>query len=147
MKSLGPALDVVQHAAHRDEVEGEWRPGTTAPRRRLGRRAQQHHQGYNTGILADPSPGALYNYRTASPEVLERVRRIQMVCARHGVPLKAAAIQFPFGHPAVTSVLTGVRSVAELDENARMLRLPIPADLWAELHAERLLPEEVPVPQ
>jgi D-threo-aldose 1-dehydrogenase len=102
---------------------------------------------YNTGILADPSPGALYNYRTASPEVLERVRGIQMVCARHGVPLKAAAIQFPFGHPAVTSVLTGVRSVAEFDENARMLRLPIPADLWAELRAERLLPEEVPVPQ
>lgn len=101
---------------------------------------------YNSGILADPSPGTLYNYRTASPELLERVRRMQMVCARHGVPLKAAAIQFPFGHPAVASVLTGVRTVAELDENARMLRLPIPADLWAELRAERLLPEEVPVP-
>jgi D-threo-aldose 1-dehydrogenase len=101
---------------------------------------------YNTGILGDPRPGTLYNYRTAPTELLERVRRMQTVCARHGVPLKAAAIQFPFGHPAVTSVLTGVRSVAEFDENARMLRLPIPADLWAELRAERLLPEEVPVP-
>jgi D-threo-aldose 1-dehydrogenase len=101
---------------------------------------------YNTGILADPTPGTLYNYRTAPAELLERVRRLQAVCARHGVPLKAAAIQFPFGHPAVAAVLTGVRTVAELDENARMLRLPIPAGLWAELRAERLLPEGVPVP-
>ena len=94
---------------------------------------------YNTGILADPSPGTLYNYRAATPEALDRARRIQAVCERHGVPLKAAAIQFPFGHPAVASVLTGVRSVAELDDNAAMLEVPIPAELWEDLRARRLL--------
>jgi len=62
------------------------------------------------------------------------------------VPLKAAAIQFPLGHPAVATVLTGVRSVAELDENVRMFRFEIPRDLWQELRAEGLLPPEAPVP-
>jgi D-threo-aldose 1-dehydrogenase len=94
---------------------------------------------YNSGILADPSPGTLYNYRTATPEALDRARRIQALCERHGVPLKAAAIQFPFGHPAVASVLTGVRSVAELDDNAAMLEVPVPAELWEDLRARRLL--------
>jgi D-threo-aldose 1-dehydrogenase len=101
---------------------------------------------YNSGILADPSPGAHFDYHPASPEILERARRMAAVCARHGVPLMAAAIQFPFGHPAVASVLAGSRSVAEIEQNAAMLRHPIPADLWAELKAEDLLPADVPTP-
>ena len=101
---------------------------------------------YNSGILANPDVGATFNYRPAAQYWVERAQRLKAVCDRHGVPLKAAAIQFPLAHPAVTSVLTGARSVAELEENARMLQAEIPVDLWQELRAEGLLPEEAPVP-
>ncbi|HET6346205.1 MAG TPA: aldo/keto reductase, partial [Myxococcota bacterium] len=55
-------------------------------------------------------------------------------------------IQFPLAHPAVATVLTGVRSVAELEENERMFRFPVPAALWHDLKGEGLLPEGAPVP-
>lgn len=101
---------------------------------------------YNSGILADPSPGARFDYALAPGPVLERAQRLQAVCAHHGVPLPAAAIQFPLAHPAVASVLVGARSAAELEESLRFLSLAIPADLWAELRSQGLLPEGAPVP-
>jgi D-threo-aldose 1-dehydrogenase len=101
---------------------------------------------YNSGILADPRPGAPFDYQPAPPHWLERAQRLQAVCERHGVPLMAAAIQFPLAHPAVASVLVGARSVAEVEQNLELLRLPLPAELWEELRSERLLPEEAPVP-
>jgi D-threo-aldose 1-dehydrogenase len=101
---------------------------------------------YNTGVLADPTPGACYKYQVAPAEILERARHIQTVCARYDVPLRAAAIQFPFGHPAVSSVLAGVRSVEELVDNVAMLTHPVPADMWADLRQEGLLPQHVPAP-
>src|SRR5437588_61807 len=84
--------------------------------------------------------------RPAPAALVKKARSLAAVCERHGVPLKAAAIQFPFGHPAVTTVLAGSRSVPELDENARLLEWPIPAALWAELKAEHLLDVAVPTP-
>lgn len=101
---------------------------------------------YNSGLLADPRPGAHYNYAAVPPEVLARAQRIQAVCHRHGVPLKAAAIQFPLGHPAVAAVLTAGRTPEQIQENLRMFQTPIPQDLWAELKTEGLLAEEAPVP-
>ena len=101
---------------------------------------------YNSGILADPRPGATFNYRPAPPELLARAQRLKAVCARHETPLMAAAIQFPLAHPAVATVLTGVRSVAELEENERMCRVPVPAALWQNLKGEGLLPGDAPVP-
>jgi D-threo-aldose 1-dehydrogenase len=101
---------------------------------------------YNSGLLADPRPGATFNYKPAESHWLDRALKIKSVCDRHGVPLKAAAIQFPQGHPAIAVVLTGVRTVAELDDNVEMFRHPIPADLWQELRHERLIPEEAPTP-
>ena len=77
---------------------------------------------FNTGVLAQPSPQACYKYQVVPDDVLARVRQLARICGSHGVPLKAAALQFPFRHPAVTSVLTGVRSTAELDDNASLLR-------------------------
>lgn len=102
---------------------------------------------YNSGILTNPRAGATFNYRPAEPAWLERAQRIQRVCDRHAVPLMAAAIQFPLAHPAVATVLTGVRSPAEMEENERMFRRPIPAALWQELRHQNLLPEEAPLPQ
>jgi D-threo-aldose 1-dehydrogenase len=88
----------------------------------------------------------MFDYAPAPPQWLERARRLQAICARHGVPLPAAALQFPLAHPAVASVLLGVRSVAELEQNLELARLRIPTDLWRELKSERLLPEHAPTP-
>ena len=101
---------------------------------------------YNSGILADPKPGAHYNYLAAPPDLLERAQKIRDVCARHHVPLKAAAEQFPLGHPAVECVVVGCRSVAQLDESLAMFELDIPPDMWRDLKAEGLLPAEAPTP-
>jgi D-threo-aldose 1-dehydrogenase len=101
---------------------------------------------FNSGILADPRPGATYDYSVAPPEVVERAGRIGAVCERYGVPLKAAALQFPLAHPAVTSLLIGPRSVAELEENLSLLRLELPAELWRDLRGEGLLAPDAPTP-
>jgi D-threo-aldose 1-dehydrogenase len=97
---------------------------------------------YNSGILADPRPGATFNYARASAPLLAKAQRIKAVCDRHGIPLMAAAIQFPLGNPVVAAVLTGVRSVAEIEQNVAMFRVDIPGALWQELRAEGLIPAE-----
>lgn len=102
---------------------------------------------YNSGILADPSPGATYAYAPASEEILARAQRLRDICRNHGVPLAAAAIQFPMGHPAVASVVIGARSEHEIEENVSLFETPVPAALWAELKAEGALPEHAPVPE
>ena len=101
---------------------------------------------YNSGILADPKAGAHYNYQAAPAGLLERARRISDICSRHGVPLKAAAVQFPLGHPAVTCVVVGCRSTAQLEESLAMFEFDIPPTLWQDLKAERLLLDEAPTP-
>ena len=94
---------------------------------------------FNGGLLADPERYASFDYAPASPARLDQALVLKKACDRHGVNLKAAALQFPFGHPAVTSVLIGAASVAELEEGERLLRSPIPASLWAELRDEGLV--------
>jgi D-threo-aldose 1-dehydrogenase len=79
--------------------------------------------------------------------MVEKALHIQAVCERHSVPLKAAAIQFPLGHAAVASVLTGCASIDELEENVRMFEHEIPASLWENLRMEGLIADDVPVPQ
>jgi D-threo-aldose 1-dehydrogenase len=100
---------------------------------------------YNSGILASGAvKDAWFNYEPARPEILSKVEQIEGVCARHEVPLKAAALQFPLFHPCVASVIPGTRSPEELDENLRMLRLPIPRTLWNELKTRGLLHPAAP---
>ncbi|MBB0232879.1 aldo/keto reductase, partial [Streptomyces calidiresistens] len=101
---------------------------------------------FNSGLLADPRPGATFDYAEAPAHLLDRALRLREVCARHGVPLRTAALRFPFGHPAVAAVLTGGRSPREITEAAEALAAPLPAGLWEELRGEGLLPEDVPVP-
>jgi len=101
---------------------------------------------FNSGIGVDPCRGAKYDYIPATPEMLTRARCIEEVCARFGVQLKAAALWFPFGHPAVASVLVGARSVTELEENLVLLMNPIPSELWSELRRLGLLDERAPLP-
>lgn len=102
---------------------------------------------YNSGILATgPVGGATFNTRPAPPAVLERVARIEVLCRRHGVPLAAAALQFPLGHPTVVSVIPGARSVAELEQNLSFMNWPIPAALWTDLQAAGLVDPAAPLP-
>jgi D-threo-aldose 1-dehydrogenase len=103
--------------------------------------------GYNSGILATGAvPGAKYNYKPAPDHVMERVRRIEAVCQRHRVPLKAAALQFVLAHPAIVSNIPGTRTVAQLEENLAIFRTEIPQAFWADLKKERLVREDAPVP-
>ncbi|WP_024754475.1 aldo/keto reductase [Streptomyces exfoliatus] len=101
---------------------------------------------FNSGLLTAPRPGATYDYAPAPQPVLDRALRLLAVTERHGVPLRAAALRFPFGHPAVASVLTGARSPEEVRDTVEQLRRPIPDALWDELRAEGLLDPGTPVP-
>jgi D-threo-aldose 1-dehydrogenase len=100
----------------------------------------------NSGLLADPKPGITYEYAPADAQTLERALALEAVCKRHGVPLAAAAIQFPLGHAAIATVLLGVRTPAEMHQNEKLFQWPIPQELWDELKAESLLAEHAPVP-
>lgn len=101
---------------------------------------------FNSGLLADPKPGATFDYAPASSQLLNRALSLQAVCEQYGVPLRAAALQFPLAHPAVASVLVGARSAAEAEDAAAMAQLDIPADLWSALRTEGLLPCDAPLP-
>jgi D-threo-aldose 1-dehydrogenase len=100
----------------------------------------------NTGLLANPAPGARFDYRPAEAPLVERARRLAEVCARHGVSLRDAAIQFPLAHPAVVSLIAGVRSIEHLDEYPAAMRRDLPSGLWEELRFEGLVNEAAPVP-
>ncbi len=102
---------------------------------------------YNSGILArDLNESATFDYKEAPPEILEKARRIRNVCERHSVDLRAAALQFPFAHPAVATIVPGAKSIDELEDNIRLMQQEIPSDLWSDLKSEDLLPADVPTP-
>jgi D-threo-aldose 1-dehydrogenase len=103
---------------------------------------------YNSGVLAAGSRGSgHYNYEKPPPAILSKVARLEAVASRHGVPLKAAGLQFPLAHPAVASVIPGARTAAEVEENVRLFSHRIPSDFWSDLREEKLIPEEAPVPK
>lgn len=102
---------------------------------------------FNSGLLATgPMPGARYNYQEPTPEQIDKVTRIQAVCNRFGVPLAAAALQFPLGHPAVASVIPGPMRPEHVHLNVQALNHPIPAQLWQDLKADGLLRQDAPIP-
>jgi D-threo-aldose 1-dehydrogenase len=100
----------------------------------------------NSGVLADPRPGSRFNYREAPSDIVERAARLAEICASHEVPLRAAAVQFPLAHPAIASVIAGVRRVDHLEEYPGLFREEIPVALWADLRAAGLLDPAAPVP-
>ncbi|MEW9519063.1 hypothetical protein AB0F14_20905 [Streptomyces tubercidicus] len=101
---------------------------------------------YNSGLLADPTPGAPYNYAPAPAPVLDRARQLAAVCAEFDVPLKAAALRFPFGRPAVAAAVVGAAAPDEMAENARLFTHHIPDALWHTLVARGLLDADLPLP-
>jgi D-threo-aldose 1-dehydrogenase len=102
---------------------------------------------FASGILATGAkPGATYFYSEAPADIMDKAQKIDAVCGRHGVPLPAAALQFPLGHPAVASVVPGFRSPQEVTSNLAHFSQPISAAFWRELKAERLIRTDAPVP-
>jgi len=97
----------------------------------------------NSGILAGRET---WNYAAAPADVVERVHRIEAVCDAHGVPLAAAALQFPLAHPAVCAIIPGPRTAAEFVANLGLLERTIPAALWTDLRAAGLLHAAAPTP-
>lgn len=102
---------------------------------------------FASGILATgPVAGAKYKYADAPPEILEKTRRIEAACQRHGTPLRAAAMQFPLAHPITAAIIPGALEPAHVQGNAELLAHPIPGALWTDLKQEGLLREDAPVP-
>ncbi|MCG7494441.1 aldo/keto reductase [Thalassobius sp. Cn5-15] len=102
---------------------------------------------YNSGILATGAiEGAKYNYADAPPEIMDRVRRIEAVCAAHDTPLIAAALQFVLGHPSVKTVIPGAVSAQEVEANAALMDRKIPDALWRDLRSEGLIRPDAPLP-
>jgi D-threo-aldose 1-dehydrogenase len=103
---------------------------------------------FASGILATGTSGATsYAYQAASPEVVERVSRIEQVCARYDVPLRAAAMQFPLAHPLVASVIPGANSPQQVKQNIEALKQPIPVSFWIELKEAGLFRADAPIPE
>jgi D-threo-aldose 1-dehydrogenase len=102
---------------------------------------------YNSGILATGAvPGATYNYKPAPKDVMDRVAKIETVCQRHGVPIAAAALQFPLSHPCISSMIPGAAKPEEVDRNMALMHLAVPRGLWDELKQQGLMPAHAPVP-
>ena len=94
---------------------------------------------YNSGVLANPTPESTYNYVPVTPEILSKVKQIQTLLLDFDISLTAAAIQFPLRHPAVTCVLTGSRSVTELNANIKDFDTNIPDAAWNALEDAGLI--------
>ena len=102
---------------------------------------------YNSGILArDLDQPVSYDYLPAPQALVDRAKELKAVCDRYGVELRAVALQFPFGHEAVISTVPGAANITELEDNAQMMQVEIPAALWDELKGKGLLPEDTPTP-
>ena len=104
---------------------------------------------FNSGILAAGSRAAAqshYNYGPPPADVLARVRALEAVCDEFGVPLQAAALQFPLGHPAIASVVAGCANGAEARNVSAMFRHPIPREFWRALRDRGLVNPRAPLP-
>lgn len=103
---------------------------------------------FASGILATGvQENAIYAYKPADRRVVEKVQAIESVCQRYGIPLGAAALQFPLGHPIVAAVIPGANSPEIVKANLAWLQVAIPEDFWQELKALKLLRSDAPVPE
>ena len=89
---------------------------------------------YNSGILAAPKNARkIFNYADAPPEVVIRVEALRAVCEEYDVPLAAAAIRFPMRHPAVTCVVIGANTPAQLRQNVDWFNTELPEAIWVDI--------------
>jgi D-threo-aldose 1-dehydrogenase len=102
---------------------------------------------FNSGILAMGAvEGATYNYAPAPAAIMEKTAAIAAICARHGVALNAAAIQFAQAHPAISSLVIGAIHPDEIAANLAARQIQIPAALWDDLLEAGLIEADAPLP-
>ena len=102
---------------------------------------------FASGVLASRTgPAATYAYRPVEDATARRVAGIEEVCRAHGVPIGAAALQFPLAHPLVASIIPGPNHPDQVRTNLRWMRTPVPASLWTDLKSAGLLRGDAPVP-
>ncbi|MDP5278960.1 aldo/keto reductase [Sphingomonas sp. DG1-23] len=104
---------------------------------------------YNSGILAKGVRGGgelHYDYQPAPPEIVARVAAIEDLCAEHGVPLAAAALQLPLAHPQVVSVIPGMNSPRQVAQAVKLIETHIPPALWRDLKDRGLIRADTPIP-
>jgi len=102
---------------------------------------------FNSGILATGArPDARHNELPAGTAVRERMRTIEAICTEYGVPVGAAALQFPLAHPAVVTVVPGPSTARQVEAVADWFRKPIPAGVWTAFREAGVISAEAPVP-
>ncbi|MEV7569244.1 aldo/keto reductase [Streptomyces tanashiensis] len=99
---------------------------------------------YSSGILAG---GTHFEYQQAPPEIVERVGRLKALTDRHGVSVKAAALQFSLAHPVSAAVIPGATRPSRIAEDVAALDETVPAAFWTELRAAGLVSPAAPLPQ
>ncbi len=98
---------------------------------------------YSSGVLAG---GDHFEYVKASPEILAKVARIKALTERHGIPIKAAALQFSLAHPASAAVIPGASKPERIAEDVAALHAKVPGDFWYELRKQGLVAANAPLP-
>jgi D-threo-aldose 1-dehydrogenase len=96
---------------------------------------------FNSGLLSRdrPASDAKYDYQDAPAHLVARANAIADLCEAHGTTLPAAAVAFPFTHPAVVNVTLGMRTREQVERNAGRRGTPVPDGLWADLAAQGLI--------
>ena len=103
---------------------------------------------FNSGILAsDDIPNSMWNYKLAPKHLVERALQLRAICERHEVRLPSVALQFSMAHPAVASVVAGMRSVKECDESLEWAVSKLPAGVWTDLKDEEMISADAPIPE
>jgi D-threo-aldose 1-dehydrogenase len=87
-------------------------------------------------LAKGPDAYPRFMYNDAPPELVAKARRYQEICARHGVPLAAAALQFSLRDTRITSTIVGMTRPERLQQTLDLASYPIPADLWTEIETE-----------
>ena len=96
---------------------------------------------FNSGLLSKerPAADATYNYAPAPQELLDRANLLADICESHGTTLPAAALHYPYQHPAVTSVVLGMRTPAQVKQNLDLAAQAVSDQLWADLRDRGLI--------
>ncbi|HFJ9283419.1 TPA: aldo/keto reductase [Bacillus toyonensis] len=98
---------------------------------------------YSSGVLAG---GAHFEYQKASPEIIAKVNKMKNLADRHGISIKAAALQFSLANPAVTAVIPGASKPERIAEDQAALKTVIPAAFWEEMREQKLVAAHAPLP-
>jgi D-threo-aldose 1-dehydrogenase len=98
---------------------------------------------YSSGILAG---GSHFEYQQAPPEIIKRVGRLKALAEKHGISIKAAALQFSLAHPVTAAVIPGATRPSRITEDLSALDENIPAAFWQDLRAANLVSPAAPLP-